>query len=85
MPDEIETKPETKPTAKPLPKGQHNAATMKAHLAKKTNVSLPNGETVAVQSSGIIFNGQVLTKIEELPTDAEIDAHRAEVIARRKS
>lgn len=83
MPDEIEQKPEAKGLR--LVKGRHTAATMKAHLAQKKRVPLPNGETVAIQASGIIFDGRVITDPAELPTDEEIDDHHKGVIARRNA
>jgi hypothetical protein len=77
--------PETESTVeesatKPIrpPRGLHTNATMKSALSQKTRYVLPNGSTASV-----LFNGAFITDPKELPTDAEIDEHRKDVVARR--
>jgi mRNA degradation ribonuclease J1/J2 len=82
MPEETD-KSQLKFPAPTLKKGQHTSATMKAELKRKKTVVLPNGESVQIQAGGIIFNGNIITDPEQVPTDSEIDALNREVLARR--
>jgi len=82
--------PETESTVeesatKPIrpPRGLHTNATMKSALSQKTRYVLPNGSTATVQATSVLFNGAFITDLKELPTDAEIDEHRKDVVARR--
>ena len=78
MPEEIAESLSIKP-----PKGGHTNASMRAMLAVKKRITLPNGDSTMIQAQSVIFDGQVISEAKDLPTDAEIEEHRKAVIARR--
>lgn len=51
-----------------------NSAAMKKILTEKKSVKLENGSSIELQASGVIWNGNILTDVKEVPSDDEINA-----------